>query len=121
MNVMGNAAYKKRHLEQGLCRECSRPAVPGLTRCAIHLINNNKGVIRWNAEHREHKRKLRRDEIKRRKEEGCCPKCGAPLHEEDEGYMECLNCRIQIGKPRWCSPISEVALENYYKKVASQP
>ena len=73
-----NAAGKRRHIESGLCRECSRPATVGHC-CDIHAENNRRRMLRVR---------------QRQREQGLCLKCAAVLHPEmDEDYVDCIFCR----------------------------
>ena len=98
---MGSNAYKKRHKEQGLCVDCSKPAVLGEKKCAIHHYNNK---IRCKENfHKNHKVRMikSRLEKQKRRDEGRCTKCGKPLDlETDRGHIQCINCRIDIHAPR---------------------
>jgi len=117
---MGNAAYKQRHKEQGLCRDCSRPALPMRLHCIIHnehyrkYIKDKNKIPEIHAILLESSRKLKEKYRKTNR----CPKCSAPLGEQDKGYVTCINCRIRLHSGY--SHIAGVLLEDYYKKVAVQ-
>lgn len=82
---MGNASYKKRHKELGLCLDCSQRATHGC-RCEIHWINTRLNVA-------VSMKRLR----SKHKENGECIRCGKPLHDEmDAGYAKCLTCREKM-------------------------
>jgi hypothetical protein len=73
---MGDPAYKRRHLAQGLCVYCSEKAVPGRTLCKKHLLNHRSSSLKYKKKARKMKR---------------CPDCNTPLHPEmDEGHIYCL-------------------------------
>ena len=92
--IMGNNLYKQRHKEQGLCTDCSRKALPGKTRCFIHLLNHN----RWKEDPVKHK--IRVLKLKKYWEKNnLCSACGGPL--DDLNYKRCMNCRSHNNRPRW--------------------
>ena len=118
---MGDNAYKQKHKEQGLCVDCSRPALPGRIKCIIHsetsrmqnykyVHNNYAKVLETNRKQKQIYRDTNR-----------CPSCGAPLGEQDEGRAHCMNCRDRAFQaiPKY-SPVSGELLEDYYKKIAEQ-
>ena len=119
---MGDAAYKKRHKEQGLCVDCNRPAIPGQIRCMVHARYHNETFPKYYAQNRD----AITSRIKRNREQyikdGRCQMCSAPLGEQDEGMTCCVNCRDRQMRMaiRNRQPISGAVLENYYKKVAEQ-
>jgi len=120
---MGDRAYKQRHIAQGLCPDCSRPAVPGKTYCTIHSARKIQSDRKWfaNPKNRERKRlySLRQREVYRKSNR--CIMCSAPLGEQDEGCVTCINCRLRaIRATRSYPPIMGAQLENYYKKIAEQ-
>ena len=94
---MGDAAYKKRHRELGLCVYCSYPVYPGCLLCLKHLSNHQKACKKWYAKNRE---KMQKDAHKRREEwrkNGLCVKCSGVLDPDiDAGLLCCQNCREQI-------------------------
>ena len=118
---MGDAAYKKRHKEQGLCVDCSRPAIPGQLRCIIHARNIQYFCARWCSKNREKKNKYWRNKRAEYKKEGRCVTCGAPLGEQDEGRTHCVNCRDRKLRiiPK-CKPVGGELLEDYYEEVAKK-
>jgi len=78
------------------CVHCSREAVFGLKRCEVCLEIMRK-----------RKRKTRdRDRVKNMlamkkkrigyKENRQCPSCSARLGVQDDGYVQCVNCRLHI-------------------------
>ena len=120
---MGDNAYKQKHKEQGLCRDCSRLALPKRVLCIIHSINNSARIKAWLQLKNNHEKVLKANyELKKRyRATNRCPACSAPLGEQDEGYVRCVNCRDSsfMAIPRY-SPISGGLLENYYKEVTKQ-
>ena len=89
----GRAKYKRKHKQLGLCVECSRPAIPGRTLCKIHSAHNSERCSKSYYDNLD----KRRREMKRRREQyrkdGRCIMCSAYLQEEDEGFVNCMNCR----------------------------
>jgi len=118
---MGNNAYKRKHIEQGLCTDCSRPAIPGQRRCMIHYLKLRESVSKWNKEHHSRLIELRRKWKQIYRDTNRCTSCGAPLGEQDEGHVKCVNCRDRKVKaiPRR-QILTEKYFEDYYKKIASQ-
>ena len=120
---MGNAKYKQKHREQGLCQDCSRRVVPFQNRCIIHGERVKLYTRRWlkrpgkYQDHLEKARKLKQ----LYRDTNRCYKCSAPLGEQDEGYKTCVNCSDSTFKAiRKGSPIAGGLLENYYKAIASK-
>ena len=119
---MGNAKYKQKHREQGLCVDCSRPALPFRIHCIIHNEKVRVRTKEWLEKpgNRERRVKSVRKLRQLYRDTNRCCKCSAPLGEQDEGYMTCVNCRdsaVQV-IPK-SQPISGGLLENYYKTIAS--
>jgi hypothetical protein len=85
----GKLKLVKRKKEQGICTQCSKPALYPHIRCKKH----HEVALRVG---RENGRKYR----KRLKDEGRCIGCGAYLIEEEKGYSKCINCRARIHTPR---------------------
>ena len=118
---MGDAAYKKRHKEQGLCVDCSRPAIPGRIRCLIHNENSRLQSYKWFQNNYAKVLETNRKTKQRYRETNRCVSCGTPLGEQDEGCSHCVNCRDKsfqalLSRP----PVSGGLLEDYYKKIAEQ-
>ena len=91
---MGNSLYKQRHREKGLCNDCSRKALPGQTRCKIHLLHHRV----WKED--PYKHKMRNLKMKEDWEKNnLCSACGGPLDDED--FKTCMNCRQHVHRPRW--------------------
>ena len=89
--------YRRLHKEKGLCTNCARKAIPGLTRC-IYCWN----IARHDAQkyYQKNKEKIKAESQKRRdryKQENKCSRCGAPLMD-GEGIV-CVNCSIQRQYP----------------------
>ncbi len=75
---------KRKHIAQGLCQSCSKPALPDKTRCEKH---NSKHLAR----------ELQR--MNWRRDNGRCVKCGAVLIDDmDSGFAGCIFCRERIPK-----------------------
>jgi len=118
---MGDAKYKQRHKEQGLCKDCSRPALPMRSYCIIHGEKYNLRFKEWMknpAHYKSHHETLKKIRQLYRDTNRCIV-CSAPLGEQDEGYVTCMNCRDVTFKtiPKY-SPIAGGLLENYYKEIA---
>lgn len=80
---MGNATYKGRHANRGLCQDCKRKAAPNRKHCEIHLAA---------------RRDRRSKEVGTRIQEGRCRTCGAPLL--DDNFLSCPNCAAGIWRTR---------------------
>jgi len=95
MTMTKQQRYRLKHLAQGLCAYCPRPAVKGTTRCiqcnAKHIELDREYYIKYAALLKK-KKQERREKYKK---EGRCPTCSIPLLEEDlaDGYVNCENCR----------------------------
>jgi len=99
---MGNAKYKQRHRELGLCTDCSATVYLDREKCLKHI-----------RAHAEHKKKSRLKHIKKitekdhrykqaRRDNGLCVGCSAPLDPDaDSGYLTCVNCRGRIFELRY--------------------
>jgi hypothetical protein len=75
--------FRETHICTGLCVECFNPIAPHKRKCEACLTKQ-----------RERSLKIRN----KRREEGKCVRCGCPLHVDmDAGYVNCLNCRENIG------------------------
>ena len=118
---MGNAKYKQKHKEQGLCRDCSRPAIPMRAHCMIcnekYRLHNHKN--NFTKEQYAKRLQATREHKKRYRETNRCPQCSAPKGEQDEGFISCVNCRLNLHSSY--SPVMGKPLEDYYKSVAEQP
>jgi len=102
---MGDAAYKQRHRELGLCVECSKPALKNRTKCKRHLANNIVFSLKWRAANRKHYNKWQLEYKQKRIKDGRCRDCGRPMIEEEQPglYHTCMNCRARIRRPQWVS------------------
>ena len=117
---MGSAKYKQKHKEQGLCRDCSRPAIPMRVHCIIcsekYRLQNRKESF---TEEQYAKRLQSTNKFKKvYRETNRCPQCSAPKGEQDEGFISCVNCRLNLHSSY--SPVMGKLLEDYYKAVTSQ-
>ena len=81
-NISPQARYRNKHRAKGLCQDCSRIALVGHSRCAIH---NNRNAV--NSKEPNKKRR------KQWKAEGRCSRCGTSLIESEGAY--CVNCNIE--------------------------
>jgi len=94
---VGDNSYKKRHKEQGLCVDCSRPSLPNNTRCAVHSYFHSVTNKNFYNKNREKEIIRHRKAVLQYKENNRCPRCSAPLDEDaDNGYITCVNCRGRI-------------------------
>lgn len=50
---MGNAAYKKRHKELGLCRNCSEPVYKNSNFCKKHCFEHAEKAGNYYKDHKE--------------------------------------------------------------------
>ena len=118
---MGNAKYKQKHKEQGLCVDCSRPALPFRVHCIIHNENRRQYMENEFKKDPVRQHKLNRKTKQRYRETNRCTACSAPLGEQDEGKTHCMNCRDRAFQaiPRH-SPVGGALLEDYYKEAAKQ-
>jgi hypothetical protein len=94
---MGDAEYKRNHLEQGLCVDCSSEAFPGKIRCLEHLYRRQLSSSKYYFKNRQlccdnaAKKRIRRKNL------GLCSTCGNKKDEDvDKGYIECQNCRERL-------------------------
>ncbi len=82
--------WRKKHKEMGLCHDCSRKSLFGLSLCLLHhehLISYGKV---WRDNHRKEIKKYHSMKRTQRIKEGKCIRCGAPLLDEEPKY--CVNC-----------------------------
>ena len=118
---MGIAKYKQKQKDQGLCRDCPRPTLPGRVHCIIH----NEKYRLYAQEHLKEPGNYQRQYESNKKLKALykktnrCPNCSAPLGEQDEGCVCCVNCRDRnvYRVPKY-SPIAGRLLENYHKAIA---
>lgn len=94
---MGNAIYKAKHRKLKLCLDCSRPVYPGRVRCLIHLRHNTDISRKYQLKIGDVYLKQQKDRRQRRKNEGLCTSCSAPI---GDGYAKCQNCRERIHQAR---------------------
>jgi len=90
---LGNAKYKQKHRELGLCVDCSEPVHKGYTRCLKHIrsqIKLQKRLYDANPEKRRARsRKFKALYIAT----GRCRECSAPLDPDvDRDNVTCSNC-----------------------------
>ena len=88
---MGNAAYKRKHKEQGLCIFCSQPAVYK-NFCLKHYYTLRGAGRKCNQKNREERNKQMKDRRERLKVENKCPDCTMPLNEDNRIGNYCVNC-----------------------------
>ena len=87
--LMGNAVYKRKHKELGLCRDCPTPAaIRG--HCLKHYWRRLSRDREYQEEHREERNKYSKNWQRKNAAEGRCTHCGIPLIE-GEG-RKCVNC-----------------------------
>jgi len=94
---MGNAEYKRRHREQGLCVDCSNKVFSDKTRCIECLYKRHLSRLKYYAKNRQLINSNSAKERIRRKKFGLCISCANKKDEDvDEGYVECQNCRERL-------------------------
>jgi len=94
---VGNADYKKRNQEKGLCKYCPTPVYPPYTLCLNHLEKDNERKKRFHKRNRERLNAKHRELRKKWKDEGKCIRCGNDLDEDiDYERVKCQNCREGI-------------------------
>ena len=81
---MARAEYRRENREAGLCYDCPRQALPGLTRCEYHKWKHSENSTRF-------KEKL--------VEQGRCYCCGRQMLEE--GRTCALCCSHETGGFKW--------------------
>lgn len=103
------------HKEMGLCKSCNRLSIPGLCQCIYCWNTENLYKKNYRQENRQ-SIIIKGREIKgKRREEGRCPSCGAPLMEEEGRY--CVNCNEHHKYP---SRIKGRLYEVNYETVTSK-
>ena len=86
---MGNAKYKQKHKELGLCCDCSEPvAIAGY--CLKHYWNKVLRIRHYSQDHSLEARERARRWRHKMEDESRCNHCGCPLIE-GEG-KRCVNC-----------------------------
>lgn len=98
--IVGDARYKQRHKEQGLCVDCSNPVVPGFIWCASCREKNRIKVNEWNSKNKNKIKIYRKKRKLYRIANRLCSECGDILGEQDDGYKQCINCRLRITNRR---------------------
>jgi len=83
--------YYYRHKSKGLCIDCPRPALPGLSRCKYHHEKMLEAHRRYYKRNREKMLKKKADELKRLKVEHRCRICFNKLPNGYEG-TRCPDC-----------------------------
>lgn len=81
------------------CLDCTKPALPGYSRCANCL---RLDALRQKKYYRNHIEKIKRKSYLRgeaNKKAGRCY-CGRIKGEIDEGHIECFACRLKMKIPR---------------------
>ena len=89
--------YRKSHKELGLCVDCAREAIPGLTRCIYCWSRTRLYYKRYYQANRERLIVVAQRRYGRYKRENRCPRCGAPLMDSDS--ITCVNCNMQKQYP----------------------
>jgi len=120
---MGNSAYKQKHKDQGLCRDCPMPALPGRLHCIIHSEKRRLHYQEWLKKPGNYQRSYESNKKLKElyKKTNRCHMCSAPLGEQDKGRVTCINHRDRrfYRMPEY-GPIAGKLLENYYKAIADQ-
>ena len=79
---------------RGLCRDCPSPKLPDSTYCLTCREKERKRTLAKSHKYRD---------------EGKCPKCSQPLHEEmDEDRKTCLSCREVSTTPKIRRSIGDI-------------
>jgi len=100
---LGDLAYKKRHKAQGLCTQCSRPALKGLTECAEHLYTHHQSSLKYSLNHRKQNADRVKNWKKEKAEKGLCKKCGQPKDPDMDGdNIICSLCIARVIEGRRC-------------------
>ena len=95
-------AYRARNAAKGLCRDCSNPALPGETRCALCNSKQRWRHREWYAKNRKRQRERQQRLKELYKAEGRCTKCSGVLDSEaDFGYVTCITCRTKAALNNW--------------------
>jgi predicted ATP-dependent serine protease len=80
-----------------ICHNCTKPSKPGYGRCQKCLDLHSAQQEKYRKNNRE---KYNEREVERKKRNfavGLCPRCGGPKDPDaDEGYVECVNCRLKL-------------------------
>lgn len=95
---VGDAKYKRKHKELGLCIFCSEPVAPDRVYCLKHLESHNKNQKKRYHKDKAFHIKLRIDRYRRNVDKGNCGKCGVPIRDgnvrlDGKPYSLCVNCR----------------------------
>jgi len=94
---MGDTKWKRQHMEQGLCTDCSAEEIPTTSRCAEHEYRHNVNNKKVRENNLDRERERRRKDIKLYVLTNRCRACGNALDEDaDEGYVSCMNCRSRV-------------------------
>jgi DNA-directed RNA polymerase subunit RPC12/RpoP len=91
---MGDAAYKKRHRELGLCVCCSKPALSMMKKCAEHTYTRKATNKKYYYNNHDECLRVGKKTRQGYRDSGRCIGCGNLLDEDaDEGRVACMNCR----------------------------
>ena len=86
---MGNAKYKQKHKELGLCVNCSNPIVHGETRCAECSYNHNIACKKYYYKYHALQLQKAKEKKEKLKEQNRCPVCCGP---NDTDSVCCSSC-----------------------------
>jgi hypothetical protein len=91
---VGDAKYKRKHRELGLCVDCSEPVYPDNLRCLKHLRKRNVYSAWHYLENLEYYREIHKRIKANRIRDRRCRECSAPLDPDaDSNRVCCMNCR----------------------------
>jgi len=84
---------------EGLCRNCSNPAIPGLTLCLSHYYRHRQDGQRYYRAHAIEIIKRVKQRYYANQKAGLCGNCGGELDPEmDEGRKICVRCITGRGR-----------------------
>ena len=78
-----------KHKQAGLCVRCGEKALPGLTKCRVHLWKDKQKKAKYRKNNREKLRLKRKEEYQKRILKNRCTACGQKL---PNGYVFGLKC-----------------------------
>lgn len=105
LNYLQNKAsikrYREKHKRLGLCRECTKPAIPYQHLCVCCSLKKNERDRKYYFKDPEKSRERYRLMREERRLKLKCLKCGCPLNDEDKqlGFKTCSNCRQALHRP----------------------
>jgi hypothetical protein len=99
---MGDQKYKQKHRELGLCIDCSEPVYRGHLCCLKHKRARNNRDVLYRLKNHSRERIADKKRKNKRRQEGCCTTCSAPLDPDaDKDRSCCMNCRGGIHTERY--------------------